>query len=46
MSLLGEDGSRIRRGHGAENFIFLRRMAIGILNQENSKKSNFRQKLA
>ena len=28
-----EDASRIRRGHGAENFTFLRRMAIGILNK-------------
>ena len=40
----GEDASRIRRGHGAENFTFLRRMAIGILNQENSKKRSLRQK--
>ena len=39
-----EDSSRIRRGHGAENFTFLRRMAIGILNQENSKKRSLRQK--
>jgi predicted transposase YbfD/YdcC len=39
-----EDASRIRRGYGAENFTFLRRMAIGILNQENSKKRSLRQK--
>ena len=50
MSLLtldvtfNEDASRIRRGYGAENFTFLRRMAIGILNQENSKKRSLRQK--
>jgi predicted transposase YbfD/YdcC len=28
-----EDASRIRKGHGAENFSLLRRMAIGLLNQ-------------
>lgn len=39
-----EDSSRIRRGYGAENFTFLRRMAIGILNQESSKKRSLRQK--
>lgn len=38
-----EDASRIRKGHGAENFSFLRRMAISFLNQETSKRS-LRQK--
>ena len=39
----GEDASRIRKGHGAENFSILRRMAISFLNQETSKRS-LRQK--
>lgn len=38
-----EDASRIRKGHGPENFSLLRRMAIGLLNQETSKRS-LRQK--
>jgi predicted transposase YbfD/YdcC len=39
-----EDASRIRKGHGAENFSLLRRMAIGLLNQEKSTKRSLRQK--
>jgi predicted transposase YbfD/YdcC len=39
-----EDASRIRKGHGAENFSLLRRMAIGLLNQENSTKRSLKQK--
>jgi predicted transposase YbfD/YdcC len=38
-----EDASRIRKGHGAENFALLRRMAVSFLNQETSKRS-LRQK--
>jgi predicted transposase YbfD/YdcC len=34
-----EDASRIRKGYGPENFSLLRRMAIGLLNQETSKRS-------
>ena len=40
----GEDDSRIRQGHGAENFSLLRRLAIGVLNQETSSKRSLRQK--
>ncbi len=39
-----EDASRIRKGHGAENFSLLRRMAVGLLNQENSTKRSLKQK--
>lgn len=39
-----EDASRIRRGHGPENFTLLRRMAIGLLNQETSSKRSLKQK--
>ena len=39
-----EDGSRIRQGHGPENFTLLRRMAISALNQETSSKRSTRQK--
>ena len=39
-----EDDSRIRRGHGPENFTLLRRMAIGLLNQETSSKRSTKQK--
>jgi hypothetical protein len=39
-----EDASRIRKGHGAENFSLLRRMAIGLLNQENSTQRSLKQK--
>jgi predicted transposase YbfD/YdcC len=40
----GEDDSRIRKGHGPENFTLLRRMAISALNQETSSKRSIRQK--
>ena len=40
----GEDDSRIRRGHGPENFTLLRRLAISALNQETSSKRSIRQK--
>lgn len=40
----GEDKSRIRRGHGSENMALLRRLAISVLNQENSKKRSLKQK--
>jgi hypothetical protein len=40
----GEDASRIRRGHGAENFSLLRRLAISSLNQETSTKHGLKQK--
>ena len=39
-----EDASRIRRGHGPENFTLLRRMAIGLLNQDTSSKWSNKQK--
>jgi len=39
-----EDASRIRKGHGPENFSLLRRMAVGLLNQETSTKRSLRQK--
>jgi predicted transposase YbfD/YdcC len=34
-----EDQSRIRKGHGAENFALLRRLAINIIQQDTSKGS-------
>jgi len=40
----GEDASRIRTGHGSENFSLMRRMAISLLNQETSTKRSLRQK--
>ena len=40
----GEDKSRIRRGHGGENMALLRRLAISVLNQENSNKRSLKQK--
>ena len=39
-----EDKSRIRQGHSPENFTLLRRMAIGLLNQETKSKRSLRQK--
>lgn len=39
-----EDASRIRKGHGPENFSLLRRMAVSLLNQETSTKRSLRQK--
>jgi len=41
---LGEDASRIRRGHAPENCAWLRRMAVSLLNQETSTKRSLRQK--
>lgn len=40
----GEDASRIRTGHAPQNMALLKRMAIGVLNQETSKKRSLRQK--
>lgn len=40
----GEDASRIRSGHAPENMGLLRRLAIGVLNQETSNKRSLRQK--
>jgi hypothetical protein len=40
----GEDGSRIRTGHSPEKMALLRRLAISLLNQENSTKRSLRQK--
>ena len=40
-----EDHSRIRQGNSPENFTLLRRMAIGLLNQETSSKRSLRQKI-
>jgi predicted transposase YbfD/YdcC len=39
-----EDASRIRKGHSPQNMALLKRMAIGLLNQETSKKRSLRQK--
>lgn len=39
-----EDASRIRKGHDAENFSLLRRMALSFLNQETSTKRSLKQK--
>jgi len=39
-----EDESRIRKGHGPENFTLLQRMGISALNQETSSKRSTRQK--
>jgi hypothetical protein len=33
-----EDACRIRKGHGAENFSRLRRMALNLLQREKSEK--------
>ncbi|MBX2863809.1 MAG: ISAs1 family transposase [Leptolyngbyaceae cyanobacterium MAG.088] len=40
----GEDASRIRSGHAPENMCLLRRLAIGVLNQETSNKRSLRHK--
>jgi hypothetical protein len=40
----GEDGSRIRRRNGAENFAVLRRMAVSLLKQHPSRRSIARKR--
>ncbi len=42
--VFGEDASRIRREHGAENFGVLRRLALNLLRQNPSKKHSLRMK--
>lgn len=40
----GEDSSRVRRGHGPENLGLLRRLALNVLNQEQSFKGSLASK--
>lgn len=40
----GEDASRLRKGHGAENFSRLRRLALNLLSREKSVKRGKRAK--
>ncbi len=42
----GEDASRIRSGYGPENMALLRRMALGLLNQETSNDAVSRRSLS
>jgi predicted transposase YbfD/YdcC len=39
-----EDDSRIRKGHGAENFAILRPMALNLLKQERTTRIGMRNK--
>lgn len=40
----GEDASRIRTGHGAENFATMRRQTLGLLKRDTSLKKSIRLK--
>lgn len=40
----GEDGSRIRKGDGAQNFSFLRRLALTLLKREKTAKIGLKAK--
>jgi hypothetical protein len=42
--IFGEDGSRKRAEHGAENVAWLRRMALSLLSNEPTPKLNLKQK--
>lgn len=42
--VFGEDASRIRQGHGAENFATMRRQALGLLNKDTSLHKSIRLK--
>lgn len=39
-----EDSSRIRKGHGAENYSRLRRIALNLLRQDKTLKASIRGK--
>jgi len=39
-----EDESRIRKGHGAENFAILRHIALNLLKRENTAKVGIKNK--
>ena len=39
-----EDEARVRKGHGAENFAILRRMALNLLKQEKTEKTGIENK--
>lgn len=42
--VFGEDDSRIRVGHGAENFAVLRRMILNLINQNKTSKGSKKSK--